>query len=126
MRLRSSFFLLCAAGALAACGQSGSEASAPATMDRAATLSPELQAIYDRSCKTCHSLPASGAPQSGDHAAWAPRLAQGEDVLLDHTITGFNAMPPLGACMDCDEAQFRALVAYMSSGKAGTNGEAGP
>ena len=126
MRFGSSLFLLCAVCALAACGQSGSAASAPAATDQAVALSPELQAVYDRSCKTCHSLPASGAPQSGDRAAWAPRLAQGEDVLLDHTINGFNAMPPLGACMDCDEAQFRALVAYLSSGKAGANGKASP
>lgn len=90
MRFGSSLFLLCAVCALAACGQSGSAASAPAATDQAVALSPELQAVYGRSCKTCHSLPASGAPQTGDQARLGIRLAQGEDVLLDHTINGLS------------------------------------
>ena len=92
-------------------------AAAPAA-STAAALAPELQAIYDRSCASCHSIPASGAPQLGDRQAWAPRLAQGADVLLEHTVTGYKAMPPLGACMDCDEEQFRALIAHLAGAEA--------
>jgi cytochrome c5 len=98
---------------LAGCGERPATAAhTPAVAANA--LSPELKAIYARSCATCHAVPATGAPQAGDAAAWAPRIAQGEDVLLDHTINGFNAMPPMGACADCDEAQYRALIAYMA------------
>ena len=56
----------------------------------------------------------TGAPQVGDAAAWAPRLAQGDAVLLDHTFNGFKSMPPMGACMDCTEPQYRALIEYMA------------
>ena len=74
----------------------------------------EIEAIYERSCKACHSTPASGAPQTGDAEAWAPRLEQGADALLDHTIDGYKAMPPMGMCMDCSEEQFIALIEYMT------------
>ena len=49
----------------------------------------------------------------GDAQAWAPRLAQGEDTLLQHTIEGFNNMPPLGYCMDCEEADLRQIIRFM-------------
>jgi cytochrome c5 len=49
----------------------------------------------------------------GDQEAWAPRLAQVEDTLLQHTIEGFNNMPPLGYCMDCEEADFRRIIRFM-------------
>ena len=103
---------------LAGCGErSATAAQTPVVAANA--LTPELKAIYARSCATCHAVPATGAPQAGDAAAWAPRLAQGEDALLDHTLNGFNAMPPMGACADCSEEQYRALIGYM----AGTNRE---
>jgi cytochrome c5 len=110
-RKRSVFaFLVLPAALLAGCGERPAAAAPPPT----AALTPELQAVYARSCATCHAVPATGAPQAGDAAAWAPRIAQGEDALLDHTINGFNAMPPMGACADCSEAQYRALIAYMA------------
>lgn len=114
--------------ALAACGADGDRAAPAAAETPAATpaqpataaLAPDLQAVYDRSCKNCHSLPATGAPQTGDAAAWAPRVAKGQEVLLDHTLNGFQAMPPLGTCMDCSEEQFRALIAYMVQARQGS------
>lgn len=75
------------------------------------------EAIYERSCKACHSTPATGAPQKGDAEAWAPRVAQGVDTLLDHTIEGYKGMPPMGMCMDCSEDQFIALIEHMAGTK---------
>lgn len=98
---------------LAACGERP-VAAAPAVEAVLPPLSAELQPVYARSCATCHTNPATGAPQAGDRAAWAPRFAKGEDVLLEHTINGFNGMPPMGACADCSEAQYRTLIAYMA------------
>ena len=120
MRLRTRLFLLCVVMALVACGRDTGPAAVAAAAAAAASAAPatELQALYDRSCATCHSIPASGAPQRGDAKAWKPRLAQGPDALLDHTINGYQAMPPLGACMDCDEQQFRALIAYLVDAEA--------
>lgn len=101
---------------LSACGDHGTAGRVAAAAPPPATvaLSPELQEVYVRSCKNCHAVPASGAPQSGDAPAWAPRIAQGADILLEHTFSGYKSMPPLGACMDCNEKQYRALIEYMS------------
>jgi len=112
-------FFACTLGAVAllsACGDHGTTGRVSAAAPPAATaaLSPELLEVYNRSCKNCHAVPASGAPQSGDAPAWAPRMAQGADILLEHTFTGYKSMPPLGACMDCNEKQYRALIEYMS------------
>lgn len=110
--IKRLFLLSVALGSLslAACGK---PASAPA-VQAAAPADPALAALYDSSCKDCHANPASGAPQSGDAQAWAPRLQQGADTLLDHTINGYQGMPPMGMCMQCSEDDFAALIAYMS------------
>ena len=70
-------------------------------------------AQWARSCALCHVRGEGGAPVLGDREAWAPRLAQGEDTLLQHTIEGLNNMPPLGYCMDCKAEDFRALIRFM-------------
>ncbi|WP_395600875.1 c-type cytochrome [Pseudomonas sp. B19125] len=75
---------------------------------------PALAQVYDTSCKLCHANPAAGAPLAGDKAAWSPRVAQGADTLLDHSINGYNGMPPMGLCMQCSEAQFLALISFMA------------
>jgi cytochrome c5 len=70
--------------------------------------------IYDSTCNNCHSKPASGAPQAGDTQAWAPRVAQGKDTVLNHVINGYKGMPPMGMCMQCSEDDFVAVTEYMS------------
>ena len=72
---------------------------------------------YNQSCIACHASGAAGAPRFGNAADWAPRLAKGEDKLLASVQNGFNAMPPKGLCMDCTDADFKALIHYMSTGK---------
>lgn len=69
---------------------------------------------YNKACAACHSTGAAGAPKKGDKAAWAPRLKQGEAVLLDHIRKGFKAMPARGLCADCTDADYKALIKYMS------------
>ncbi|MCL4163884.1 UNVERIFIED_CONTAM: hypothetical protein GTU68_050249 [Idotea baltica] len=54
-----------------------------------------------------------GAPKKGDHAAWEPRKAKGLNVLLDHAINGFNAMPPKGTCMACSDDEIKAAIDFM-------------
>jgi cytochrome c5 len=112
--------------ALAGCGQqsggsvstSGTPAAETTSANPApAPTSPAIQKIYDTTCKTCHSKPESGAPQAGDAKAWAPRLAQGKSVLIDHAVNGFQKMPPMGMCMQCSEDDFAALIEYMSGSK---------
>ncbi|MEQ8328261.1 MAG: c-type cytochrome [Parvibaculum sp.] len=103
--------------ALAGCGEAKQEA-APVTLDeRQATL-------YEHACKTCHEDPATGAPQTHDTVAWAPRIAKGEDVLLDNIVNGFNGMPPLGQCIECDADDFISLTMFMAAPASNETGDA--
>jgi len=76
---------------------------------------PDIAKIYERSCKSCHTLAETGAPLTGDTAAWAPRMAKGMDTLLDNVINGSEGMPPLGLCMDCSASDFEALIHFMAA-----------
>lgn len=69
--------------------------------------------VYNTVCMACHTTGAAGAPKIGDKAAWAPRIAKGYDTLVEHTIKGFNAMPPAGMCMNCSEDELRAALDYL-------------
>lgn len=77
----------------------------------------DLADLYSYSCQSCHAVPASGAPQSGDKSAWQPRLKKGIDQLLDNTIDGYKGMPALGSCPNCTAEDFVALINFMSSSK---------
>ncbi len=69
---------------------------------------------WSRSCVLCHVNGEGGAPIAGQMDQWEARIAQGEDVLLQHMVEGYNNMPPLGYCMDCSEADFLALTRFMA------------
>ena len=75
----------------------------------------DLALIYNRSCRSCHTVAATGAPLTGDTLAWAPRMDKGMTVLVDNVVNGFGGMPPLGLCMDCDVDQFEALIHFMAA-----------
>ena len=72
--------------------------------------------LYEASCQTCHGAGIAGAPKVGDVAAWAPRIAQGVDVMNGHAINGFmgkaGMMPPKGGSSASDD-EVKAAVAYM-------------
>lgn len=69
--------------------------------------------VYQASCFACHGTGALGAPKTADD--WAARLGKGRDVLIDHAINGFNAMPPRGTCMDCSDDEIAAAVDFMTA-----------
>ena len=81
-----------------------------------AEISETAKLRWAHTCAMCHVRGEGGAPKIGDAAAWEPRLAQGEAVILEHTINGFNNMPPLGYCMDCERDDLRAYIRFMSIG----------
>ncbi|MDC7823522.1 c-type cytochrome [Pseudomonas sp. BLCC-B13] len=99
---------------LAGCGAEDA-VQAPAGAGKGVPQDAKLAQLYGASCKQCHANPAAGAPLTGDAQAWAPRLEKGMDTLLDHSINGFQGMPPLGLCMQCGEADFRALIEFMAA-----------
>ena len=72
--------------------------------------------IYDTKCSMCHAAGVAGAPKMGDAAAWAPRIAQGIDVLYTHAIGGFNGMPAKGLCFDCSDDEVKGGVDHMVAG----------
>jgi cytochrome c5 len=106
--------------ALAGCGKPSSTAS-PGSEAQSRQLrppEPEIAAIYERSCRSCHTIAATGAPLTGDKVAWAPRMDKGMGVLLDSVVNGFGGMPPFGLCMDCSAEQFEALIQFMAAGES--------
>lgn len=112
--MRRIALLLAVLGLLTACDDTPKHPPERATAATAMPAAPALAQVYDTSCKLCHANPASGAPLTADKAAWHPRIAQGTDTLLDHSINGYNGMPPMGLCMQCSEAQFVALISFMA------------
>jgi cytochrome c5 len=87
--------------------------AAPA-IDAAASAEPRTgEEIFNKSCTTCHSTGAAGAPKLGDAAAWGPRVEQGMETLHTHAITGIRGMPPRGLCMDCSDDEVKGAVDYM-------------
>ncbi len=72
--------------------------------------------IYGTFCTACHATGVSGAPISGSADDWSPRIAQGRDILNNHAINGFNAMPAKGACMDCSDDEIIAAIDHMIEG----------
>ncbi|MGV0035180.1 MAG: c-type cytochrome [Candidatus Azotimanducaceae bacterium WSBS_2022_MAG_OTU7] len=79
------------------------------------TPSPEQMQLWANSCALCHVAGVGGAPIIGKHDDWADRIEQGSDLLLQHTLEGYNNMPPLGYCMACEKDDFTALIQFMTA-----------
>ncbi len=69
---------------------------------------------FTKVCSACHSTGVNGAPKIGDHAAWAPRIAQGKEMLYKDAIGGKGNMPAKGGTTWPD-ATIRMTVDYMVS-----------
>ncbi|WP_137297366.1 cytochrome c5 family protein [Psychromonas sp. SP041] len=72
--------------------------------------------VYGTFCIACHGTGAAGAPIKGDAAAWGPRIAQGEETLIKHALSGFNAMPAKGTCSNCSDDEIIATVKFLTQG----------
>jgi cytochrome c5 len=73
------------------------------------------KAVYDKVCVACHQVSVAGSPRLGDKAAWAPRLQQGMDALLQSVIKGKGAMPPRAGNPSLSDAEVRAAIEFMVS-----------
>ena len=87
---------------------------------------PKLAAgktVYDANCGACHEAGMMGAPKPGDVAAWAPRIAQGADVMTKKSITGFTGkvgtMPAKGGNASLTDAEITDAVAFMADKSKG-------
>jgi cytochrome c5 len=70
--------------------------------------------LYDTYCASCHSGGWQGAPVANDAAEWGPRLEKGRDTVFSNVKNGLNAMPPMGTCNDCTDAELQAAIDEMT------------
>ncbi|MBL0729260.1 cytochrome c5 family protein [Piscinibacter sp. HJYY11] len=75
--------------------------------------------VFTTQCAACHAAGVAGAPKLGDTAAWAPRLAQGFEVLLNSALKGKGAMGPQagGDFSDFEIARAVVFLGNKSGGK---------
>ncbi len=102
-----------AAAVLSACsGKQDTNSAVPSV-----SLSANQLAKYEASCKACHAFAGTGAPLRGDAKAWTAILKQPIEAVMDRVINGYQGMPPLGQCFDCDEKDLESLVYYLATSK---------
>jgi cytochrome c len=93
----------------------------PAAAQAASHPAPALLTgpqVYKTVCLACHAPPGvGGAPAFGNAEAWAPRIAQGMDTLIDHALHGFSGttgvMPRKGERVDLSDEEVIGAVRYM-------------
>ena len=131
MKKTSLVLAVTLAALLSACGKQEStapEASAPAVPKAvvpAATPTPEPamaeptqgKSVFNKTCALCHAVGAAGSPKPGDKTDWAPRIAQGKDVLYKHALEGFTGakgvMPARGGSTTLSDEDVKAAVDFM-------------
>ncbi|MDM7456036.1 MAG: c-type cytochrome [Tepidimonas sp.] len=70
--------------------------------------------VYKAQCAACHEAGLVGAPKIGDKGAWAARIAQGYDTLVNSALKGKGAMGAQGGGAFRDIEIARA-VAYLAN-----------
>jgi cytochrome c5 len=88
--------------------------SAPTGAGPAVAVPTTGEQAFMQVCSACHGTGINGAPKIGDHAAWAPRIAQGKETLYKDAIAGKGNMPPRGGT-NWPDATIRMTVDYMVS-----------
>jgi len=71
--------------------------------------------VYKAVCLMCHQAGMLNAPKFGDTQAWAPRIAQGYEVLVQHALKGIRSMPAKGGNASLSDAEVAGAVLYMTN-----------
>jgi cytochrome c5 len=91
-------------------------AAVPAAAAPAVANADAGKALFNSACIACHGAGIAGAPKVADKAAWASRIKQGNAVLYEHAIKGFQGkagvMPPKGGS-SAPDADVKAAVDFM-------------
>lgn len=102
---------------VAVAGQDNAALAPPAAAATAAAVDLSGEEVYNQVCTMCHAAAVAGAPKTGDKAAWAPRIAQGMDVMHKHALEGFQGkagyMPPKGGRADLSDQSIMNAVDYL-------------
>ena len=69
--------------------------------------------IVQTVCGACHTTGLLNSPKIADKAAWAPRIAQGVDVLYKSALNGKNLMPARGGNPALSDDEMKAAVDYL-------------
>ncbi|MDO5666561.1 MAG: c-type cytochrome [Alcaligenaceae bacterium] len=75
--------------------------------------------VYNKLCMTCHDTGLTDSPIKGNTEMWAPRIAQGADVLFKHSLEGFNAMPAKGGDLSLSDDEVKNAVVFMVNASGG-------
>ena len=75
--------------------------------------------IIKANCAMCHAAGLMGAPKIGDVAMWAPRIAQGKDMLINNAIKGIRMMPAKGGNSRLTDEEVAAAVISMANASGG-------
>jgi len=98
-----------------ACDSGPSKQDVLATAQTLVPKDPVVAEIYQRTCRNCHTVEATGAPLTGDQSHWADLISDSsKEQLLENVINGKGGMPPFGLCMECGMDEFSALIDFMS------------
>ncbi len=102
----------------------GDEPEAPAMVESTEMAAAEKddagKTTYGSICVACHGSGIPGIPQLGDASAWAPLIAQGNDILYEHAINGYTGssgmpMPAKGGNPSLSDDDVKAAVDYIVS-----------
>ena len=91
------------------------EPAAVAQTETSATDLAKGEKVYKTSCFACHESGVAGSPKLGDVAAWAARIAAGNDAMYNSAINGKGVMPPKGGNMGLSDEAVKSAVDYMSA-----------
>ena len=74
--------------------------------------------VFKAQCTTCHTAGVAGAPKFGDAAAWAPRIKNPFESLLNSALHGKGAMGAQGGG-DFEDLEIARAVVYMANAGGG-------
>ena len=71
--------------------------------------------VYKAVCSMCHQAGMLNAPKVGDTQAWAARISQGYETLVQHALKGIRSMPAKGGNASLSDAEVAGAVLYMTN-----------
>ena len=74
--------------------------------------------VFKAQCTACHTAGVAGAPKFGDAAAWAPRIKNPFETLLNSALHGKGAMGAQGGG-DFEDLEIARAVVYMANAGGG-------
>jgi len=75
--------------------------------------------IVKANCAMCHAGGLMDAPKIGDNDQWAPRIAQGKEILVKNAINGIRMMPAKGGNTKLTDEEVTAAVVVMVNASGG-------